>query len=172
MNATLIANWNGVVQTNDTVYHLGDFAFTYGGGQKAVRAIEELLDQLNGRVVLIIGNHDKRNIVKRVKKFESVHEELILRHNKQKVVLNHYWMGTWEGRRQGSWHLFGHSHGRTVRKNALAFDVGVDVWDYRPISFAQVKEAMDNKVFGIEPNDPKPDWTVENIIRYVRWGDL
>lgn len=50
MNKSIIDNWNRVVTSSDTVYHLGDFSF---GDPKPYRKM------LKGRIVLILGNHDK-----------------------------------------------------------------------------------------------------------------
>lgn len=58
MNETMIANWNRVVHSDDIVFHLGDFCF---GDAKEWNYI---LDSLKGRIVLILGNHDMRNIGK------------------------------------------------------------------------------------------------------------
>ena len=52
MNETLIANWNGVVKPEDTVYVLGDFAM---GPAADVRG---LVSRLNGTIKLVRGNHD------------------------------------------------------------------------------------------------------------------
>lgn len=52
MNEQLIANWNKVVTDKDTVFHLGDFAF--GGND----AWDSILSQLNGKIYLILGNHE------------------------------------------------------------------------------------------------------------------
>lgn len=48
---TLINNWNSVIGPDDTVFHLGDFVF--GGFPKW----KEIRDQLNGHIILIVGNH-------------------------------------------------------------------------------------------------------------------
>lgn len=50
MNETLIERWNGVVRSQDTVYHLGDFAF----GRRNIA----IASRLNGRKKLVMGNHD------------------------------------------------------------------------------------------------------------------
>lgn len=47
----LIENWNSVVGLDDTVFHLGDFCF--GGAPKW----KEIRSQLNGHIILIVGNH-------------------------------------------------------------------------------------------------------------------
>lgn len=52
MNRQLIQNWNRVVKKEDIVYVLGDVSFA---GTKATR---EIVTQLNGRKMLIMGNHD------------------------------------------------------------------------------------------------------------------
>ena len=53
MDNALIQNWNSVVGENDIVFHLGDFAFAPNWRWK------ELLVKLNGRIYLIMGNHDE-----------------------------------------------------------------------------------------------------------------
>ena len=53
MDEALIATWNKQVRPDDTVYHLGDFAF------KDAEHTLRLLKRLHGRIHLIYGNHDK-----------------------------------------------------------------------------------------------------------------
>ena len=52
MNTALVERWNSVVTPTDTVYVLGDMF--WGGEAKAV----SVLDSLNGKKVLIVGNHE------------------------------------------------------------------------------------------------------------------
>ena len=54
MNDTIIMNWNSRVKKGDTVYHLGDFGM---GSWKEWAGFRE---RLNGRIILIKGNHDRR----------------------------------------------------------------------------------------------------------------
>jgi len=58
MNEVLIENWNRVVDKNDIVYHLGDFGFLN------VEEYINILNRLNGYVILFQGNHDDQNKVK------------------------------------------------------------------------------------------------------------
>ena len=51
MNEELIKRWNEVISKEDTVFHLGDFAF--GGAE----IWNKTLPRLNGHIVLILGNH-------------------------------------------------------------------------------------------------------------------
>ena len=52
MNEKIISNWNSVVSPEDTVYVLGDFAM--GLPEK----IPSIVERLNGKIIIIRGNHD------------------------------------------------------------------------------------------------------------------
>ena len=111
MDKTLISNWNSVVENKDRVYVLGDFAFI-----KHLNQLNKYLDQLNGQICLIKGNHDK--IACRSKRFEFVKDLYMYRRNEHRIVLSHYAMHVWDrshfwhlDREGGAYHLYGHSHG-------------------------------------------------------------
>ena len=64
MDQVMVEAWNAQVKENDTVYHLGDIAVNYQNHQPervANEQIATLLGQLNGHLVLIKGNHDRRS---------------------------------------------------------------------------------------------------------------
>jgi len=136
MDETLIAYWNKVVKVNDTVYHLGDFAF---------KPAPNYMQRLNGRVHLIRGNHDYRN-KKYESFFESVHDLYELKINGLSIVLCHYAMRVWPRSHYNSWHLYGHSHGGLSHGElgvyGKSMDVGVDCNNFTPISLDQVTEKM------------------------------
>lgn len=52
MDKILIKNWNETVSNKDVVIHLGDFAFC------SKERAREICSELNGRKILIKGNHD------------------------------------------------------------------------------------------------------------------
>ena len=56
MNDTIINNWNNIVNSNDIVYHLGDFFL----GSKY--DLKDIVDKLNGTIYLIRGNHDRLSV--------------------------------------------------------------------------------------------------------------
>jgi calcineurin-like phosphoesterase family protein len=65
----------------------------------------------------------------------------------QGIWLNHYPMRSWNRSFYGSWHLYGHVHGRLTAQDAandwtLTKDVGVDVCGYRPWSFEELRDYM------------------------------
>ena len=58
MNESMIKDWNSVVHKRDYIYVLGDLAF----GNKEM--IKNLISRLNGRIHLIMGNHDGKRSYK------------------------------------------------------------------------------------------------------------
>lgn len=142
MHEVMIERWNSVVKPNDTVYHLGDIFLC--SQQEALR----IRARLNGNILLILGNHDKvANSLPQ--SFGWIKDLYYLRHENRRVVLCHYAMRTWRGSQRGSWHLHGHSHG-ALKPIGYSADVGVDVWDYRPVSFARVEAEMVKRGPGLE----------------------
>ena len=147
MTEALADNINACVQANDTLFHLGDFSW----GHK-LRA-EGFRSMINCKhVVLVLGNHDQliadEDNVDLHRLFHQVGQivELNLR-NRHKIVMCHYSMRVWNASFHGSWHLHGHSHGTlTEDPTSLSFDVGVDCWDYKPVSIDQVREKMEGKL--------------------------
>ena len=55
MDEYLIKLWNSIVKNDDLVYVLGDFTLS-----RRMNVIKELIRQLQGRKILIMGNHDTR----------------------------------------------------------------------------------------------------------------
>jgi len=55
MDAELIKLWNSTVSKDDLVYVLGDFTLS-----RKMNVIKNLVNALNGRKILIMGNHDTR----------------------------------------------------------------------------------------------------------------
>jgi calcineurin-like phosphoesterase family protein len=146
MNQELIRRWNEKIGKDDEVYHLGDFGLT----NKA--ALSDILDQLNGTIYLIVGNHEGAALENR-HKFKWIKEYFELKiadkdcpNGVQRIILFHYAMRVWRGDYHGTWHLYGHSHGNLPDKeDVLAFDIGVDCHDFYPLSYEEVKAIMATK---------------------------
>lgn len=142
-DAALEAAWNERVQPGDTVWHMGDFALV---SKKA--EVEALLSRLNGVKHLIRGNHDHRQ-VRNAKGWASVerYREIKVPHpttgEDQMISLFHVRQVDWHGEHRGSWALHGHSHGGLPRDlDHRTFDIGVDCWDFRPLSLEEVAAEM------------------------------
>lgn len=142
MNNVMIDNWNSVIKPTDHIYHIGDFGFAHED------KLYNILKKLNGVKHLIYGNHDKiiRKSTLLRSKFESLNElkELSVQHHsfpegKQKIVLCHYPLLSWNKAYYGSINLFGHEHGKfkNIHTNQQV-DVGVDSWNYTPISLNEL----------------------------------
>ena len=147
MTEALIANWNSVVNHSDTVYHLGDFALSWG--RKHKEFIDRLIERLNGQKWLIVGNHDRDEVTKNprwgaVKHYHEIKVDLGGVH-KQRIVMFHYSLRTWSQMHRGAWMLHGHSHGSLTDIGGKTMDVGVDVHGYKPISIEAIKAFMDGR---------------------------
>jgi len=149
MNEALIANWNAVVKYDDTVYHLGDFAFL------PYDKLKRIARRLNGTKHFIRGNHDKEIDKNKVdllnsKTFASIQDYYELKHGGQMVCLFHYGQRVWNKSHHGSIMLYGHSHG-SLPPFGKSVDVGVDCKEitpeYRPVSFDEVMAYMKNRTF-------------------------
>jgi calcineurin-like phosphoesterase family protein len=162
MNEAIIADWNRVVRPVDEVYLLGDVCFA--GTTKTL----DFLDQLNGRIHLVRGNHDKGMSGQVLQRFESVDKMMSIKvpvargdgiNTVYRIELCHFPMLSWDLAHYGAWHLHGHSHGncKYPHENARMMDVGIDTqtpyvplrgeapnWQgrFRPYSFQEVRDIM------------------------------
>jgi calcineurin-like phosphoesterase family protein len=58
------------------------------------------------------------------------------------LVLCHYPFRSWRRMDKGSINLHGHCHGR-LKPQPRQIDVGVDVWDVRPITISEILKPKD-----------------------------
>lgn len=148
MDAGLIDRWNEIVTDYDTVYVLGDFCFK--GATKAL----EYYGRLRGCVHFIRGNHDHFMTQETWKRYVTdacfTEDEGWYKHmqdGEHEVVLCHFPILYWDGMDdRGSIHLYGHMHSRPNMQHPHpdAFNVGVDVNDYRPVTLEELIERRKN----------------------------
>ena len=151
MNETLIANWNSVVGPDDIIFHLGDFCL--GGSAEWTN----ILNRLNGKIYLIVGNHDIKNLRQGYySRFEHIAMQMHIEVGKQKIYLNHCPFLCYGGAYRDTWQLFGHVH--TSKQNTgidaprlhmlfpTQYDVGVDNNNFTPVSFEEVKRIIERQV--------------------------
>jgi calcineurin-like phosphoesterase family protein len=127
MDEAMVACWNEVVGPADEVWHLGDFAIQPKPGR-----VEALLERLHGRKHLAAGNNDPER-TRAAAGWASVADYAELDIGGTQLVLCHYPFRAWNGMGKGSVNLHGHSHGRG-KALPRQIDVGVDVWDFRPVT--------------------------------------
>lgn len=136
MREELILRWNAKVPHDATVFHLGDFSFLPRD------EVAEILNRLNGQVILVAGNHDDH---KAFHLFEEVHEMLRIQvvDTKRPITLCHYPMLVWDKAHHGAWMLHGHCHGTRKFGFGKILDVGVDCHPrYEPFSYEEVERLM------------------------------
>ena len=134
MNESFIRWWNHDVQPDDTIYYLGDLSFL------SQEATDKILQRLQGHIHFVKGNHDREWKSNRI---DTIQQELCVEVEGQPIHLTHKPLDNWWLRKEGSWHLHGHLHGNSHHdkfKLPRRIDVGVDVWNYRPVSFQEIKE--------------------------------
>jgi len=150
MDATLTTRWNSMVGKNDHVYMLGDFSL-----HKEIDVAAEYLHSLNGKIFAIRGNHDNvmDNLVHQYpEKIEWYKDSFCLRMKGTEyghIILSHYAFHTWNMSHHGSYHVYGHSHGKLLgseydRLNTCT-DVGVDCHDFYPVSVEKIEKIMKDK---------------------------
>ncbi|MCR5092523.1 MAG: metallophosphoesterase family protein [Lachnospiraceae bacterium] len=86
MNRYMLDQWNGRVKKKDEVVIIGDLST---GNAEETNA---LLEELNGRLFLVRGNHDRfgRDSKYRTDRFEWIRDYAELHDNNRKVILCHY----------------------------------------------------------------------------------
>jgi calcineurin-like phosphoesterase family protein len=132
MDEAMIRRWNEVVTPADVVWHLGDFAI-----RRPPSCTAAVLERLQGTKHLIFGNNDGPETCA-LAGWASVLEEAELEVAGQRLVLCHYALRTWRGMAAGAWNLHGHSHGRRRPQHPRQVDVGVDGWEFRPVTLGTI----------------------------------
>ena len=131
MDAELVKRWNEVIGPSDVVFHLGDFAFA------GKNYISSIVHQLNGRKILLLGNHDRENMIDWIScGFDSVHERPFVLDGR--FILSHEPLDSIP---DGMVNIYGHVHGsrffRTLENNR--FCVCVERHNCAPIEYAFIK---------------------------------
>ena len=131
MQEGLISRHNEVVKRKDIVYHLGDFAF---------KSPMPFVRQLNGKHILLRGNHDYwYKKAELAANFTSIHDVLKVKWEGIVLWLSHYPHLSWPRDNHGVIHLHGHCHGG-LKAPGKSLDVGVDANDFRPLSLEEIIE--------------------------------
>lgn len=135
MDKQLINNWNNTVCDDDTVYMLGDFSF-YNKNKT-----REICMYLNGRKILIMGNHD-------TEKYSYYIDCGFAEVSRHPVILEDFWILSHEPLYVNSnmpyANIFGHVHNNPLFKDLSkqSFCVSVERINYKPIDFEEIKKAI------------------------------
>lgn len=128
MNAVLKNNWNSRVKNNkDLVFFLGDFAWANSDKHFA---------QLNGRKILIRGNHDYNSEnLPWDEKFDQITD---LKIDGKRIHLYHYPIEEWDGFHRGSLHFHGHIHDKSLPPKKGRYNLSCEKIYYTPVTLEEI----------------------------------
>lgn len=157
MEQKMTENWNNAVSSEDTVYILGDFG--WGTEDEWIR----ILKNLNGKKVLIRGNHDPIRFEndELYSQFQSVRDYIKIKDNGRNVILFHYPIPFYhKDYDANTYMLYGHVHKtleetmmQEIKKYILQndtrgnssnkcnfFNCWCGFYDYTPVTLDQILE--------------------------------
>jgi len=127
MDDFMVSQWNSVVKPTDQVIHLGDVVMN--------RRCLTTLDKLNGKKILILGNHDIFDHSDYLKYFKRLHGSMKL----DNLLLTHIPVHTDSIARWALANAHGHIHEKVI-SDAKYINLCVEQTDYRPLALYEVKE--------------------------------
>jgi len=166
MTATFIKKYNRVVKPNDLVIWVGD-CFFYYTQQQAL----DLMGKLNGRKILVRGNHDLKNKQMMNMGFDFCTDELVYEIAGERVTVSHYpflpsfwenvkwhcfykWRMKLRGQKThelrykerrpknyGQFLIHGHTHNKDRVKGRM-IHAGVDAWGDTPVNLNKMAQII------------------------------
>ena len=127
MNQALVDNWNSVVGKHDKVYHLGDATMDAKSLQ--------WFGSLNGRIILIKGNHD----IQKLKYYTPYFDDIRGAHEVDKLVLTHIPIEKHFNSMRYDGNIHGHTHQHNMG-DPWYYNVSVEQINYTPINFEVVRQ--------------------------------
>ena len=128
MNETIIDNWNSLVGKDELIVHFGDF------GLSRVENLEKIINRLNGRKWIIIGNHDRSRNWYMGHGFERAFNRSI---EIEDYILSHRPIVPCKKK-----NIHGHMHEKKMR-NPIYLNVSVEHTDYKPIRLSDAMKKFD-----------------------------
>ena len=124
MDKHMIDKWNSIVNEKDTVYHLGDVVIN--------RRCLPILNKLNGRKILVKGNHDIFRLRDYAKYFEDIRAYIV----KDKYILSHVPIHP-DSKARFKGNIHGHLHSRSLG-DPFYLNISVEKINYKPISWEEI----------------------------------
>lgn len=141
MDKALVENWNSIVKPEDTVIHVGDFAFV----RKDYSKLKDILDSLRGNKILIRGNHDYSPEVMQKAGFSFVAESCTIVNNDVKYLFTHYPIDSESARLSildeigADFHIHGHVHNhKPIISGNRSINASVEGTNYTPFALSSV----------------------------------
>jgi calcineurin-like phosphoesterase family protein len=132
MHEAMVERWNSRVHARDTVYHLGDVAIPRSG--------LKMLERLNGRKILMRGNHD----IFKLRDYAEYFDDIRGCHYRDGLVFSHipvhrncFISERYKGNVHG--HLHGHLVMHEGEKDSFYFNACVEHHDYAPVEWEKIQ---------------------------------
>lgn len=151
----IIKNWNELVSPEDEVYHLGDVMLN--DNEHGLKCI----NRLNGKIHLIIGNHDTSTRIELYKQCPNI---VSIDYAKEiKIGKNYFWLchyptitANYDDNKPWAKHLiniYGHTHQtekfykikETLEINPYMYCVCLDAHNNRPVELNEIIEDIKNQ---------------------------
>lgn len=135
MDEYIIQKWNSVVNNCDDVFVVGDFFDNVDR-----EFVESILDRLNGKIILVMGNHDEG--------LAEFYREMGVVVYEYPVIFSDWYFVSHQpmylNENMPYVNIFGHVHNNPIYKDhsTNSFCVCADRIDYTPVSFEQIKEIV------------------------------
>lgn len=126
MDEAMVERWNSVVRLYDKVYHLGDVAIA--------KSSLDIMRRLNGRKVLIRGNHDIFKLGDYAKHFYDIRGS----HKLDNFIMSHMPIHPESVARWCKGNIHGHLH-NNVLGDPRYLNVSVERINYTPIAFEDIE---------------------------------
>ena len=149
----IISRHNTIVKDEDDIYVLGDLMlgdYEYG---------LDKMQQLKGKIHIILGNHDTQNRIALYQTLPNVVEivySTLIKIGKQHYYLSHYpsFTANYDDKPYHSHiiNLYGHTHQKNKfftiegEENPFMYNVGVDAHDCAPVSIEEISKDIHEKV--------------------------
>jgi len=145
MNAFMLDKWNDVVTSDDTVIYGGDLVLNSSRDYRM--KVSFVLSYLNGKKILVRGNHDRSHSTMCQLGFESSN----LYYFKDNILVVHDLMRRWHIKEiadlieKADYVLYGHVHNQLlddprVKDNPKFINICVEHLDYIPRTLEELKE--------------------------------
>lgn len=146
MHNVIVNNWNSIVKETDRVLLLGDIMFSHD-----VNEILTFLHSLKGKLIVVLGNHDKPlEKLFNENKYREWNKKIYIAggllelkvdvgHNSfEKMTFCHYPMLSWNGSFHGRSMCYGHVHQNSIKDLKNSYNVCCEVLNYKPTLIREV----------------------------------
>lgn len=130
MNEEMVKRWNEVVSIHDTVYHLGDVVIS--------KKFLPIMDRLNGKKKLIMGNHDIFGFQEYAKYFYDIVAYRVF--TKERVILSHIPLSI-DSLERWNYNIHGHLHDNVLADKRY-INVSVERINFTPKNLDELFEEL------------------------------